>query len=251
MRENSALRGRLVEIFLPAILANNLDELGIRLGSRAAIATTVSGTRTTSDPASLQPFLTKTYSLLDERNASFERSTLVVGAEHDVLEGTLTFTQKGSVVDRPCAVFVTRRPDREIDVFLLVQVEGRSSFGPSAEAIVSAQAKPNVPVDVAEMIGACRMGDSARVISFFEQFGTVRAGDGSTFSAGEGGVRAFFEALFSRVRWIPNVHRCLDDGRKVALLCSFESSDFMLVFERGDSGLLRTLTVYGSLEPLA
>ena len=101
MRENSALRGRLVEIFLPAILANNLDELGIRLGSRAAIATTVSGTRTTSDPASLQPFLTKTYSLLDERNASFERSTLVVGAEHDVLEGTLTFTQKGSVVDRP------------------------------------------------------------------------------------------------------------------------------------------------------
>src|SRR5579884_1366304 len=117
----SGLRGWLSDVYLPAVVSAQADQLVRRLGDRATVDDPIFG-RTAGMPA-LARYLEEVAGWLSKHAASFEKVAFVTGSDRDVTEGTLGLTFDGRRVQLPVAVVAERRPEREVEVRLYYSTE--------------------------------------------------------------------------------------------------------------------------------
>src|SRR5580704_6431605 len=112
----SSLRGRLCEVFFSAVLTEMIDPLMHRLGDKAELDDPVFGAASNLDP--LRARLGEWKKFLHERDATYDRTITIVGADRDVTEGTLELRSSvdagGKHITLPIAVLMERRREREV-----------------------------------------------------------------------------------------------------------------------------------------
>ena len=117
-----------------------------------------------------------------------------------------------------------------------------------------------VPPSISDFLDALAKGDVAAIAAAFEGDGSVRDARGLRHAKCDGALRAFFDGLIAGGAFGGGLELerggSADDGRACAVeftLVKARGTDVtpqagLLVFERGDSGLLRSARLYGDLE---
>lgn len=236
-----ALRGRLADVFLPALVAGSLDALVHRLGDAASVDDPVLG-RATS--------LADVTRLLDDLAARFRSRGLaylhrgsVTGIDRDASEGRLV---DGSGRELPVVVVAERRRARRIDVRL---------YGASGEPLRIVR-PPHVPADddlvlppvLRTLVEALGRGATSAALEAFEPDGRVVDALGGTHERSSGALASWLEASGgSRIAPVG----VADDGgsgclealvRAPATARRPERAAFG--FTRGEGGRLAELRVY-------
>ena len=255
----SALKGWLSDIYFPALVelrsnAKAIDPLLLRLGGKATVDDPVFG-RATGLPA-MSDVLKKSGAWLGERAASYERGGATSGIDRDVTEGTLAMNVGGRSIHVPVAVVAERRKSREVELrvyFSTQAIDGKANarpplVGPSSEIVL--------PQAVADHADALRKGDVMGALACFEVDGFVRDSRGKVNTKAEGGLKEFYEKLFAGGAFSGGLEMQqggnADDGRICAIeytLTKVAGRDVppqagLMVYERGDSGLVRALRIY-------
>jgi hypothetical protein len=252
----SNVRGWLSEVYLPALVSAQAEQLVRRLGSRATVDDPLFG-RTTGMP--LSHYLEQAAGWFTTRGASFERLVFTTGSDRDVTEGTLALTVEGKRVSVPIAVVAERRPEREVEIRLYYSTKPIRGTATTRAPLVPRDDELTVPPPVAAHLQALARGDVQGVVASFEDGATLRdpAGETHVKTADGGSLRAFYERLFaSDVPRGPGIDVLkgarADDGRTCALeytIARLHGRDVapqagLAVYERGESGLLRSARLY-------
>ena len=111
----------------------------------------------------------------------------------------------------------------------------------------------------AEHLAALRLGDADALVRSFETGGHLRDGSGKVHPREDDRLLKFYVDTLQSERgandWVPIVLATADDGRACAVEYSTEKlrgeetapKEGLLVFERGDSGLFRSVRLYDEL----
>src|SRR5436190_3622108 len=86
----SALKGRLADVYVPALVAGAVDALSRRLGNRATIDDPLYGRA--SSLASIDPLLTRIAAHFADSKATYEHVSSTTGVDRDAAEGRLVMT---------------------------------------------------------------------------------------------------------------------------------------------------------------
>ena len=229
----SSLRGRLCEVFFSAIMTEMIDPLMRRLGDKAELSDPIFGGASQVSP--LKDRLIEWTRFLAEHDARYDRTITVVGADRDVTEGTLELRLDGHTRTLPIAILMERKGQREVAlrIFLATSPFGKEGKGPtSAETPVSV-----VPSFASDLLAALAKRDGAAVEACFEQDSGVRDALGNEHARG---------ATVSILTKPLTVRGVADNGQVCALEATLEGSTrlALLVLQRGDSGLIRSLRIY-------
>jgi hypothetical protein len=230
-----SLRGRLAEVYLPALVGDAKASLLRRLGDAASLDEPLFGR--SMGLAELEAHVGKLAAWLSERSARFLPSGVVVGGDRDVAEGVLDLRVDGAGLSLPVAVVVERRRAREVSVrvYHATKSVAGARRGPAAAANVS----PSFPELVAEQFLALRNHDAAEVFSGFQTDGTVCDGLGQEYD------KATLAELLARSDMDLEPRTVADDGKICAVECARnDDTGSLLVFQRGDTGLLCSLRIY-------
>jgi hypothetical protein len=253
----SALRGRLAEVYFPALVSSQSDSLAERLGERATVDDPVFG-RASGLPE-ITARLRESAAWLATRDPSFESNGLIAGSDRDVNEGFLSLRLGGETFRLPVAVVAERRREREVILRLYYSTKKLlPTAKKSARAALSTDGEVVVPPPVKAHIDALERGNLDAVVRSFEEGATVRDAAGETHAklGGGGPLRAYFERRLdanASSRGMQLVHNArADDGRACALeytvVClrgePVPPRPCLAVYERGESGLLRTVRLY-------
>jgi hypothetical protein len=230
----SSLRGRLCEVLLPALLTEMIDALLRRLGEKAVLDDAIFGVAAGIEP--LRPRLGEWAKFLVDRETQYDRSVTIVGGDRDVTEGTFELRQEGHHRTLPVAVLMQRLREREVVVriFLATSAFALPSKGPAVPLEPAATA---VPTFAADMLEALAKRDGKAVAATFEEESSVRDALGA-----EHGRDAV-----ARILSLPmTVQGVADNGQACALEVALGDTKRLglLVLQRGDSGLVRSLRIY-------
>jgi hypothetical protein len=253
---DSGLKGWLSDVYLPALIAGQADALATRLGDRAAVDDPIFG-RAAGMPV-LGRFLAEIAAWLAKHSAAFERVGFVTGSDRDVTEGVLTLEVEGRRVRVPVAVVAERRREREVELRLYYSTRPIRGTRAVRSPLLPKDDEVAVPPPVSAYLDALARGDAAAVVASFEAGGALRDSAGATHVNDDAGaLRAYHERQFAPIGGRPGGIRVLkgaraDDGRTCALeytVVRVHDRDVppqagLAVYERGQSGLLRTLRVY-------
>lgn len=258
----SALRGWLSDVFLPALVDRaqlNVSREGLarRLGQRAAVDDPLFG-RAEGLP-SLEARIAELSDWLLERNCAYERRRFTTGVDRDITEGVLSLTLESKTLELPVAVVAEKRRSREVEVRLYFATRAVIDGSPRPRGALVA-GNPELPLPtavVAFLDGLCR-GDVEEVLRAFEPDGVVRESRGVSHKGTES-LREFVEKLlaggaFGGTDWVRG--GAADDGRTCGLEYTLtrtcgrdvEPQAGLALFERGDSGLVRSLRLYDDVE---
>lgn len=249
----TSLRGRLSEVYFPALVAAQSEALAHRLGKRATVDDPFFGR--SSGLSELRRDLAEMSSWLTSRDAAFECFGFVTGSDRDVTEGTLTLSITGERVRIPVGLVAERRRERAVELRAYYAIERlRETPNPRRETLSTSDVTV-VPPPVAAHIDACARGDVNGAIASFELGGTVRDARGVTHAKVEpsgGPLAGYYERLLADggIQLVANARA--DDGRTCALeytVVRLRGRDVaprpgLAVYDRGESGLLRTVRVY-------
>jgi hypothetical protein len=253
----SNVRGWLSEVYLPALVSAQSEQLVRRLGGRATVDDPLFG-RATGMP-DVARCLEKAASWLTSRGSTFDVLAFTTGSDRDVTEGTLALTSEGKRVSVPVAVVAERRPEREVEIRLYYSTKPIHGTPTSRAPLVPRDDDLAVPPPVALHLQALARGDLDAVMASFENGATLRdpAGEMHVKEGHGGPLRAFYEKLLaSRPVGAPGVEVLkgarADDGRTCALeytVTRLHGRDLppqpgLAVYERGESGMLRTARLY-------
>jgi hypothetical protein len=237
----SSLRGRLCEVFFSALSTEMIEQLMRRLGDKATLDDPVfgptAGADGTNTEEALQKRLHEWVGLLNEYDVRYERTTTVVGADRDVTEGVFELRADGHHRMVPVAVLMERKREREVAL--------RIFFGASALGTKAAKGpKPTgqtvvVPTFVQDLLSAVAKKDVAGVSAALEEDGSLRDATGV-----EHARDAIARILGGREMVVQGV---ADDGRTCAVEAVLGGNLVLLVLQRGDSGLVRSLRIYSEL----
>jgi hypothetical protein len=246
-RQTSSLKGRLANVFVPALVDGALDALSRRLGNRATIDDPVHGRA--SSLAAIDPLLAKASKYFAETKASYRQVSATTGVDRDLAEGVLTLRVDPADPrkEREATILVVaeRRRLREIELRLYYALPTKN---PSRPRPVFATGGRDVPMPqvVAHVVDALKKGAVERVLAAFEE--TSRIVDPSALPHGkrDGKMAAFVSELGGLD---VAAGGSADDGRTCCVEATLARSGrdptpAALCFERGDSGLLRELRVY-------
>jgi hypothetical protein len=264
----SGLRGRLSEVYMPALVSAQGEQLVRRLGERATVDDPIFG-RTTGMPA-LARYLDEVASWLTKHNGAFDQLAFVTGSDRDVTEGTLSLTFDGRRVQVPLAVVAERRPEREVEMRLYYSTRPIKGTRAVRSPLLPQNDEVAVPMQVAAQLDALSRADTDGVLASFEDGATLRDAAGEThLKTGDGGpLRAFYEKLCvvgggsggkggprgAGIEVLKGARA--DDGR----ICALEYTVVrvhgknvppqagLAVYERGETGLLRAVRVYEDVE---
>jgi hypothetical protein len=253
----SSLRGWLSDVYFPALVDVSMrDEaissLAARLGPKATVDDPVQGRAAGLD--AVRALLDKTAAWLAERRATYQRLAFVQGVDRDATEGALALTIGGEATELPVAVVAERRKSREVEV--RVYFDGTAFGAGAARApLVAESAEVLLPPPIGELLDALAKGDVTAIGAQFEEEGAVRAARGARHAKKDGGLAAYFATRVAGGGIEVARGGTADDARTVALEITLTKAHGravapqagLLVFERGDSGLLRWLRVYGDL----
>ena len=240
----SALKGRLADVYVPALVSGAVDALSRRLGNRATIDDPLYG-RASSLP-SIEPLLSRVAAYFAEGNATYEHISSTTGVDRDAAEGRIVMTVAGKARAMPIAIVAERRRLREIELRVYYSPEsaadGRKARGPLASM------GPELPISdlVESVLAGLRQGAVEQALAGFEEGSRVIDPAGRAHGKTEGAMAAFFSELGA-----PDVEvgGSADDGRTVCVEANLthsrrETVPSLLSFERGESGLIRELRVY-------
>lgn len=253
---SASLRGRLSEVYFPALVTAQSEALSHRLGKRAIVDDPFFGR--SSGLAELRRDLGEMASWLTARDAAFECFGLVTGSDRDVTEGTLALSLGGERVRVPVGLVAERRRERAVELRAYYAIERlRDAPNPRRETLSSSSVTA-VPPPVAAHIDACSRGDVTSAIASFELGGTVRDARGVTHAKLEpsgGPLAGYYRRLLSEggIELLANARA--DDGRTCALEYTIVKvggreivpRPGLAVYDRGESGLLRTIRVYDDI----
>jgi hypothetical protein len=252
----SGLRGWLSDVYLPALVSSQADQLLRRLGDRATVDDPIFG-RTNGMPA-LARYLEEIAAWLAKRQGAFDKIAFVTGSDRDVTEGTLSLTFEGRRVTVPVAIVAERRPEREIEVRLYYSTEPIKGTHAVRSPLLPKNDEVAVPPPVAAQLGALARGDIPAIVASFENGATLRDPAGHTYEKTEGGgpLKEYYEKLFAAAGPGAGIEVLkgarADDGS----LCALEYTVVrvrgktvppqagLAVYERGESGLLRAVRIY-------
>ncbi len=256
----SNIRGWLSEVYMPALLSSDRDQLARRLGDRSTLDDPLFG-RTSGVPA-VSHRLEEIAAWLAKNDGAFEKVSFLMGSDRDITEGTLTVTVEGQRVGVPVAVVAEKRPERAVELRVYYATKPMR-----AQAVVRSPLLPRddgviVPPPVAMHLDALARGDLNAVVASFEHAATVRAPDGQEYAKldGESPLRSYYETLCSGAAGqgtgtlvLKNARA--DDGRACALeytVVRVRGQEVppqagFAVFERGENGLLRAVRIYGDI----
>ena len=256
----SNIRGWLSEVYIPALLSSDREQLARRLGDRSTLDDPLFGRA--SGVSAITQRLEEIAAWLAKGDGSFDRVSFLMGSDRDVTEGTLTVSVEGHRVSVPIAVVAEKRPERAVEVRVYystkpmrTQAGARSPLLPRDDGVI-------VPPPVAMHLEALARGDLNAVVASFEHAATVRAANGQEYANldGESPLRSYYENLCSAAvgqdagtLLLKNARA--DDGRACALEYTavrvrgqeVPPQAGFAVFERGESGLLRAVRVYGEV----
>jgi hypothetical protein len=253
----SNVRGWLSEVYLPALVSAQADQLARRLGDRATVDDPIFG-RASGVPE-LTGYLERAASWFNERRSAFTPLAFTTGSDRDVTEGTLQLVVNGRPVSVPIAVVAERRPEREVEIRLYFSTRAIQGSPTVRAPLVPRDDGLGVPPPVAAHLGALGRGDVDALIASFENGATLRDPTGVLHmkDAQGGALRAYYETVFaSRSPGQPGIELLkgarADDGSTCALeytVARLRGRDVapqpgLAVYERGESGLLRAARLY-------
>jgi len=253
-RPPTSLRGRISDVYFPALLGDLEEPLGVRLGARATVYNPLFGSATGLTPIRRQ--LHDVSAWLGEHVATYAHAYTLVGVDRDVSEGTLGLRTDGHHVELPVAIVAERRKAREIDVRVFHATRRVGAWQAARSPRPPADRDHAIPGDVAAHLAALRLGDPDALVVGFEADGALRDGAGATHARANGKLREFYVRLLQSERggndWVPIVRSSADDGRTCAIEYETEKlrgdetapKEGLLVFERGDNGLFRSVRLY-------
>ncbi len=247
---SSALKGRLADVYVPALVDGSLEALSRRLGNRATIDDPMFGRASTL--SSIDPLLEKVAARFRGASATYRHVASATGVDRDVSEGMLEMSTNGGRTEIPIAVVAERRRLREIELRVYYATEATDATGAaprkSRAAFGRSRGEVAVPQIVAHVLDALRKGAVERVLAAFEEGSRWVDPLGRMFSKRDGAMASFLSALGSRITL--DLTGAADDGRtcciEVELIRELmgEPELAALSFERGESGLLRELRLY-------
>ena len=259
----TSLRGWLSDIYVPVLLDSDEQSLAAligRLGGRATVDDPIFG-RASGLPA-LEHYVTEMSKWFKTHKATYERRHFTTGVDRDVTEGVLGLAFESKTVELPIAVVAERRRSREIELRLYYSTQPIKGTSALRSPLVAEDAALVLPTGIEDHLAALAKGDVDALLAGFDADGSMREARGLEHSKAAG-LREFYVKLLAGAGK-PNeargveVLKCgsADDGRT----CAFEYTLVKLggrnvspqaalaVYERGDSGLIRSLRVYDDLE---
>ncbi len=240
----SSLRGRLCEVFFGALVTEMIDPLMRRLGDKAEVDDPVFGRASGAD---LRARLVEWAGFLNERDGRYDRTITIVGADRDVTEGTLEVRSDGQHRTMPIALLMERRKEREVALRVYCATGLFGSAGPKGPTLgegtndgVADLSRTPVPSFAADLLAALGKHDAGAAAACFEQESGVRDALGAEHSR-EAASRLLTSAM--------TVHGVADNGQVCALEVVFGTTKRLglLVLQRGDSGLVRSLRIYSEV----
>lgn len=234
-----SLRGRLAEVFIPALLSTDegasLPSLLKRLGELATVDEPIGGTST--GVATLKPHLERVAAWFTERGARFSRSGVIVGADRDVAEGVIDLRNHEKQVAVPVAVVAQRGKNRvvEVRIYHATKSLGIERKGPAPALAIDGE----VPAFAKDVIDALRRKDGFGIATALESGGTVCEADGQETD------RDGVSKLLEDGAHVFEPRAVAADLRRCAVECVRPSGrSSLVVVERGDSGLVRSVRIY-------
>jgi hypothetical protein len=252
----SGLRGWLSEVYFPALVSLQASQLAQRLGDRASVDDAMFGRASGMPGVGAQ--LEEMSKWLSSRDPAFERFGFVMGSDRDVTEGSLALTIDGQRLLIPVAIVAERRREREVELRSFYATSRlRPQSGPRRGGL-AADDQIVLPPPVAAHVDALRRADVDAIVASFEHGGTVRGADGETHAKlDEGGpLRDYYARLLAGGGGLEVVKSArADDGSTCALEYNvvripgrtIAPEPGLAVYERGESGLLRTVRVYDDI----
>jgi len=239
----STLKGRLADVYVPALVSGALEALSRRLGNRATIDDPLCGRA--SSLASIDPLLARVSEWLASGGASYFHVGSTTGVDRDAAEGRLAMTLDGAAREIPIVVVAERRRLREIE--LRVYYTSGDAKGKKARApIAGGVHEPMLQDTIASIVGGLRSGSVETVLADFEEAGRVVDPSGAAHEKRDGGMATFLSGLGAL-----GVELCgaADDGRTCCVEATVtrrahDAVPAVLSFERGDSGLVREMRAY-------
>lgn len=252
------MRGWLSEVYLPALVSTQAEQLVHRLGARATVDDPIFG-RASGMPA-LMGYLEQAAAWLSKRDAAFEMEVFTTGSDRDVTEGLLTLTVDARRAAVPIAVVAERRPERVVEIRVYYSTKSIVADPKERAPLVPRQDELPVPPPIAAHLQAIARGDTDAVVSGFETGGKLRDPAGVTHIKDEdgGAIRVYYDRLFAQgakggERGVAMIRGSrADDGRRCAVeytVTRMHGNDIpprpgLAVFERGESGLLGAVRLY-------
>jgi hypothetical protein len=260
----SGLRGWLSDLYFASLATAQVDQLVKRLGERATIDDPIFG-RTSGMPT-LQRYAEEVAAWLQKHEGTFEKVAFVTGSDRDVTEGMLALTFDGRRVSVPVAVVAERRPEREVELRLYYSTKPIKGTRAVRSPLLPQDDEVAVPPPVAAHLDALSRASTKNIIASFEVSGTLRDSAGTTYAnEGAGGpLTAYYDRLFgapatpgapgSGLEVLKGARA--DDGTSCALeytVVRVHGKDVapqagLAVYERGESGLLRSVRVYQDVD---
>ena len=234
---SSTLKGRLADVYVPALVEGALQALSRRLGNRATIDDPLFGRASTL--SSIDPMLERFAAHF--KDATYRQVAAATGVDRDVAEGLLV--KDGQ--ETPIAIVAERRRLREIElrVYYASGQAERKSRQPLLEA-----SDASVPQVVHHVLDALKKGAVERVLAAFEESSRFVDPNGKSWQKRDGSMGNWVSDVGTRFNFSPC--GAADDGRNCcveAVITRKPAGDpepAALTFERGDSGLLRELRFY-------
>lgn len=244
-RAASALKGRLADVYVPALVNGALAGLCRRLGSRAIVDDPLFGRA--SALSSIETLLEKLSMTWKDAHTTYRRVASASGVDRDVSEGVLVMTTSSGASEVPIAVIAERRRLREIELRVYYATGAAHRTVPAS--LLDHRPDIAVPPIVDHVLEALRRGAVERVLSAFEEGSRWIDPLCRVYAKRDGSMADFISELGGRIELVPT--GAADDGRTcsieaiVARRRSFQDPEpAALSFERGDSGLLRELRLY-------
>jgi hypothetical protein len=240
----SALKGRLADVYVPALVSGAVDALSRRLGDRATIDDPLYGRA--SSLASIDPLLARVAAYFAEGKATYEHISSTTGVDRDAAEGRLVLNIGGKACALPIAIVAERRRLREIELRIYYSPDGGPDGRKPRTALTSTGSELPIADLVDSILAGLRKGAVEQALAGFEESSRVVDPSGRAHGKADGAMGTFFSELGELD---VTVGGCADDGRTVCVETNItrpqrEPAPVMLAFERGDSGLIRELRVY-------
>ncbi|AKV03665.1 hypothetical protein AKJ09_10328 [Labilithrix luteola] len=239
----STLKGRLADVYVPALVSGSLEALSRRLGNRATVDDPLHGRA--SSLVSLDPLIGRAAAYFAQGAATYRHVASTTGVDRDAAEGMLSMTIGGEACRVPIAVVAERRRLREIELRIYYAPPARPVRLPRSPLMGSPIDTP-LPRLVSTVVDSLRTGAIEQALTSFEEAGRAVDGHGKEHAKANGALGAFLAEL-GHIDVVSG--GAADDGRTCCVEVTLtrkgsESSPALLSFERGDTGLVRELRVY-------
>ncbi len=239
----SALRGRLADVFVPALVSGAVDALSRRLGNRATIDDPLYGRA--SSLASIEPLLARVASYFRGGCATYEHVCSTTGVDRDACEGRLAMTIGGETRSVPIAIVAERRRLREIELrvyYAAAPTEDRKPRSPR----LAVDAETPLAALIERIVEALRKGELERALEGFEETARVVDPLGHAHAKMDGALGRFLSELGDLDLQLAGA---ADDGRTACVEAAIVrrgkvAAPALFAFQRGDSGLVRELRIY-------